>query len=431
MAWGNVDSMDYTPRAVDGLLDDVMSGLPAVALEGPKGVGKTATARRLARTVLSLDDPDEARLAEIDTSWLTEEPRPVLVDEWQQVPATWDRVRRAVDRGAPPGSYLLTGSATPTERTHSGAGRIVRLRMRPMSMDERGLVEPTVSFGELLGDHPAPVSGRSELVLRDYAEEIAASGFPGMRTLPERMRVRALNGYVARIVDHEFSEVGHVVRRPETLRAWLTAFAAATSSTASYESILNASTSAQVDKPSRSATIAYRDTLARLWLIDQVPAWLGPRRRLASLAQSPKHFLADPALAMRLLGVGARGLLERPHPGKVTIRDGLLLGAMFEHLVALSVLVHAETHEAKVSHLRTKQGDHEVDLIVERDDGKVVAIEVKVAPHPTDHDVKHLRWLKEKLGDDLLDAVVVTTGPIAYRRPEDGIAVVPLSLLGP
>ncbi|MFJ3403066.1 ATP-binding protein [Promicromonospora sp. NPDC090134] len=423
--------MTYAPRAIDPHLVEMLAGLPAVAVEGPKAVGKTATAARLARTIIRLDREDEVELLAVDPGRLSRGPAPVLVDEWQLMPQSWDLVRRAVDDGAGAGAFLLTGSATPRARTHSGAGRIVRVRMRPMSFAERQIESPTVSFAGLLADGPAEIGGRTEVALEDYAEEIVRSGFPAIRGLEGVHRRDALESYLTRIVDHDFSELGHVVRRPRVLEAWLTAYAAVTGTTATYESILDAATQGIGDKPTRPTTAAYRDTLERLWILDEVPAWVGSRNRLASLTQASKHFLADPALAARLLGVGAGALIDTPQPGKIVARDGTLLGALFEHLVALSVRVHAEVERARVLHLRTKGGEHEVDLIVERDDGKVLAIEIKLNRLPTDKDVRHLRWLKEKLGDDLVDAVVVTTGPLAYRRPQDGIAVVPLALLGP
>ena len=239
-----------------------------------------------------------------------------------------------------------------------------------------------------------------------------------------------LDGYLEAVVEHDFAELGHIVRRPESLRAWLTAFAAATSTTASYNSLLDAATAGQSDKPAKTTTIAYRDTLARMWVLDELPAWTGSRNRLLSLSQAPKHHLADPALAARTLGADARALVATPRPGSSGPREGTLLGALFESLVTLCVRVHADAAGGRVSHLRTPRGDHEIDLVVTRDDGAVLALEVKLAPTVDDHDVAHLRWLRDRLGDELLDAVVVTTGPGAYRR-DDGIAVVPAALLGP
>ncbi|GII99726.1 hypothetical protein CLV28_1143 [Sediminihabitans luteus] len=417
--------MTYLPRIVDERLAELVGGLPAVAVEGPKAVGKTRTASRLVASTIALDDPDEVALLAADRGRLHRLPKPVLIDEWQRHPAVWDMVRRAVDDGAGPGSFVLTGSATPSAPRHSGAGRIMSLRMRPLAFSERGLERPTVSLGELLSGSRPEIAGASSIALDDYVEEIVASGLPGVRTREGALRAELLDGYVSSIVEHDFAELGHVVRRPASLRSWFAAFAAATSSTATYSSILDAATAGLPEKPAKSTTIAYRDTLARLWILDELPAWLGPRNHLAALTQAPKHHLADPALAARLLNVGAGALLD----GSAPARGGALLGALFESLVTMSVRVLAEASRARVSHLRTKRGEHEVDLVVERDDGRVLAIEVKLARTASDADVTHLRWLREKIGHDLLDAVVVTTGDVAYRRP-DGIAVVPLALLG-
>ncbi|MGI8807890.1 MAG: DUF4143 domain-containing protein, partial [Acidimicrobiales bacterium] len=150
---------------------------------------------------------------------------------------------------------------------------------------------------------------------------------------------------------------------------------------------------------------------------------------LHRLVAAPKHHLADPALAARLVGVDAGALLRGEGPTLIR-RDGSFLGALFESLATLSVRVFAQAGEARVSHFRTKGGDREVDLIVARGDQRVVGIEVKLSETVGDQDVRHLVWLREKVGEDLADAVVVTTGRYAYRRP-DGIGVVPLALLGP
>jgi uncharacterized protein len=422
----------YRRRILDDELDVLMRDLPAIALEGAKGVGKTATASERASTVHELDIPDRRALAEADPARLLEDRPPVLLDEWQFVPELWDRVRRAVDAGADPGQFLLTGSSSPVERgTHSGAARVVSLRMRPLALAERVDVTPTVSLAELLRDERPAIGGSSAMRLEDYTDEILRSGLPGLRGLEGRSLRRQLDAYVQRIVDRDFPELGHPLRNPALLRRWVAAYAAATATSTSFEKVRAAASGREEGQPAKTTAQAYRDVLERLFVLDDVPAWQHSRNRIAQLALPPKHHLADPALAARLLGASRDALLRGESPGPSIPRDGTLLGALFESLVTLSVRVYAQAAEAKVGHLRTKGGRHEIDLIVERDDGKVVAIEVKLGKTPGAREVKHLNWLAKELGDDLLDAAVITTGRDAYRRPQDQIAVVPAALLGP
>lgn len=421
----------YKQRILDDELDELMRTLPAVAVEGAKAVGKTATASRRATTIHQLDDPGRRAIAEADLDRLLDAPPPVLIDEWQHLPPIWDKVRRAVDAGARPGRFLLTGSASAKDSgTHSGGGRIVSLRMRPMSLAERLPEAATVSLAALLTGGRAAVSGRSALSLTDYTDEILRSGFPGMRELQGRALRAQLDGYLQRVVDRDFPELGHPVRNSSALRRWMTAYAAATATTSSFEKIRDASTGRDDAKPARSTVIPYRDVLERLFILDPVPGWKPSRNHIAELALPPKHHLADPALAARLLGATANGLLEGQSPGPAIPRDGPLLGALFESLVTLSVRVYAQASEARIGHLRTHRGDHEVDLVVERDDGRIIAIETKLSKAPGEGSVRHLNWLADKIGDELLDAIVVTAGDEAYRRA-DGIAVVPAALLGP
>jgi len=422
---------EYLRRIVDDDLDQLFAALPAIALEGPKGVGKTATAERRAATTFRLDNPAQRAVAIADPHVVVSATPPVLIDEWQHVPPVWDAVRRDVDRDMSPGRYLLAGSATTrTPPTHSGAGRIVSIRLRPLALSERGLCSPSVSLGVLLTGARPLVSGATSVGLSDYAREIVASGSPGMRHLAGRALRTQLDSYITRIVDRDFDEQGHSVRKPDALRRWMAAYAAATATTTSMAKIRKAASGNDEDVPTKVTLSAYRDVLSRIWIIDPVPGWLPTRNHLARLNQAPKHHLADPGLAARLLGVDEGALLTGATAGHVGPRHGTLLGQLFESLVALSVRAYAQAAEARVRHLRTKEGRQEVDLIVERPDQRIVAVETKLNSAITDDDVRHLLWLRETLGDDVLDLVVVNTGPFAYRRP-DGVAVVPAALLGP
>ena len=261
--------------------------------------------------------------------------------------------------------------------------------------------------------------------------EILASGLPGIRRLSGRARRLQLDGYLDRVVDREIpDETGVAIRNPAALRRWMAAYAAATATTTSFEKIRDAASPGQDHRPAKDTVQSYRGVLTRLWILDEIDAWIPTNNPLSELGHAPKHQLADPALAARLLGVDGPALLSGGAPGPIIPRDGTLLGALFESLVTLSMRAYAARSDAVVRHMRTARGRREIDLIVERDDGAVVAIEVKLTQTVTDADVRHLLWLQDKLGGRLLESVVVTTGPAAYRR-RDGVAVVPLALLGP
>ena len=420
----------YLQRTVDAELDELSMSLAAIALEGAKGVGKTESALRRAVQVHRLDDPAERAIAQADPARLLSGRGPVLIDEWQRVPESWDLVRRAVDDGAAPGMFLLTGSMPPADvPTHSGAGRIVTARMRPMALAERGVGSPTVSLADLLSGERAPIAGTTNVGLEQYVDEIERTGFPGIRALRGRALRAQLDGYVDRIVTRDFEAAGDRQVDPEGLRRWLTAYAAASSSTAAYETIRGAATGGAGEQPAKSTTIPYRRTLEQLFILEPVPGWQPSRNHIGRLARSSKHQLVDPGLALRLLGGDANALLDGSPLGPSIARDRPLLGALFESLATLCVRVAAQSAEARVRHLRQHSGRHEIDLVVERGDHRVVAVEVKLSRTVDDRDGTHLRWLQSEIGSELLDAVIVTTGPEAYRR-RDGIAVVPLALLG-
>lgn len=423
--------MVYRRRIIDDTLDDLFSEVPAIALEGAKGVGKTATATQRANTILNLAHPSERAAVASNFDLITQVPPPVLIDEWQLEPPVWDRVRQAVDDDNSGGRFLLAGSSgiAPGVRIHSGAGRIISVPMRPLAFAERDIQQPTVSLGGLLRGEGQQIAGSSTVDLPTYTDEILRSGFPGIRDLSERARQAQLDSYIVRIVERDLPDNGISVRRPAALRAWLAAYAAATATDSAYSTILDAATPGEGDKPARQTVGVYREHLQRIFILDPVEAWIPTFAPLTRLTYTPKHHLVDPALAARLVGVGKDGLL-RGEGSRVSAATGTWLGALFESLVVQSVRVYAGACNARVGHLRTKNTKHEVDLIVEGDDRSCVGIEVKLSDTVDDGDVQHLAWLREQIGDRLIDMVVVNTGAFAYRR-DDGVAVVPLALLGP
>jgi predicted AAA+ superfamily ATPase len=300
--------------------------------------------------------------------------------------------------------------------------------LRPLSLAERQLAEPTVSLGELLDQPSGPVAGSTDLTLADYVVAITRSGLPGLLGLSEPAAAAQLDGYIDNIVTREFPEQGLMVRKPESLLAWLRAYAAATGGTANYSAILDAATPGQPDKPSKTTTLVYRDMLASLWLTDPVEAWLPPVTTLKALTRTPKHYLADPALAAHLIGLRETDLLFGSRVRPLGPQPGPILGRLFESLLALSLHTYAAAKRADLRHFRNANGTREIDFIVVRG-LSLLAIEVKLAAVIDDEDTAALHWLERSLPDYTVAKVVITTGPYAYTRP-DGVHVVPAVLLG-
>lgn len=433
----------YQPRLMDQRLEELLRSVPAVSVEGARAVGKTRTARAHGTTFIAVDDPDErAQLAAIGSRFTTL-PSPLVIDEWQRMPELWDRVRRAVDDDPSPGRFLLTGSSTPSQApTHTGAGRIITLRMRPFSLAERAIETPTVSVGSLLGsglgtqDLSAltPIEGYTSVTIDQYVDEICRSGFPAIREQPPLGRKAQLDGYIEQTLRHDLPEATGGRRRPRSVREWLTAYASAVATTASFSSIAELATRPLSTDMGLATARSYRDHLSGMWLLDPVPGWSPSENEFSRNNLTDKHQLCDPALAARLLGYGPSEVLGVGHPiltsPRGTPRRPRVLGSLFESLVIQSLQVYAEVLSARVFHLRTKGGLQEIDVILEGADRRVVAFEIKARATPKPEDTKHLRWLRKKIGPRLADAVLVTTGRLAYRD-EDGIAVVPAALLGP
>ena len=413
-----------------------MRDFPAIAIDGLKGVGKTVSTKRIAATVFELDKPkDFDQVANIPSIILSEAP-PVLIDEWQKNPPVWDFVRRAVDDGASPGTFLLTGSiANSDTNIHSGAGRIIRTKMYPLSLAERGIEEPTVSIGELFAaDKPfsEKIEGKTDVDPLTYLHEIAASGLPKFRTLANESRKIAFASYFDNMLSHEFNQQGIKLRQPKTLLRWLRGYAAAVSTDAGYTEILDASTAGEANKPAAKTTIAYREALENLWLLDELMPWIDGEDFFSGLKRTPKHYLADPAFATYLLGLDDKKLASsKGWSTRVERFDkqyGSILGRLFESLIHLSLNTYAAVNNASLYFVRTYKGDREIDFIIEKD-SKVIACEVKLSQNAADAALEHLKWFREKVGSDCCDAMIITAGERAYRR-KDGIAVVPAALLG-
>lgn len=422
----------YQLRHIDELIEKYLANFPAIIVEGAKAVGKTSSCEQFSNTEYYLDNEIQYQILANSPEVILEDTPAVLIDEWQNLPEIWENIRRMVDHGMPVGTVLLTGSSPSIySRLHSGSGRIVSLKMRPYTIEERGLSERFIRLSELLNDKSIKVSGKVSAKLQDYLAEIFKSGFPGIRERDEFARERFIEGYVNNIITREFQENGFDVRKPETLRSWLRSYAAAIATTTQFQTILEASQGADGNLPAWKTVTQYRDALIMLHIIEEVPSWIDYGKLFPALGKAPKHFLVDPALVTPLLGVTEEKLMKGDVPQPIGKLNKTFIGQLFESFVYQSLATYAETNQLRVSHLRLQGGRREIDFILEDNKhNKIIAIEVKSASSVTDHDVQHLNWFQETISSEFeVIKLVVYMGEYAFTR-KDGVHIVPAAMLG-
>lgn len=416
--------MDYQKRAIDIELNELEPLQGGILIKGPKGVGKTTTASKRARSKFNLSLENDLRIAKESPNSIFLSESPILIDEWQLAPNIWDQVKTEIDeKGHQNLSVIMTGSNPKTHAgLHSGAGRIIQLQMRPMTLSERGVTKPKISFANLLKGIFPNKTIEVDFDERQYIEEIIKSGFPGIRNLNGAAHTKTLETYLELIANHDLPAIGFKVRQPKILYSWMQAYASLVGTTASWEKIRNAATNRMDSEISRKATQPYIELLSELGILDELPAWTGSHNFSHQLAQMNKHYLADPALAVRLMKLSSANLQDsetRPY-----------LGQLFESLAVLSVRTYSQAIGANVYHLRTSDTRHEVDLIVESDDGKITAIEIKLSGSVDENSVENLLWLHKHSKKDISNLILINSGNRAYVD-QHGILILPLALLMP
>ena len=417
-------AIPYRPRVVDAELAALLRSAGAVVIEGPKACGKTATARQVAASEVLFDIELQAReLATIDPTLVLAGARPRLLDAWQVVPALWNHVRRAVDDADAPGSFLLTGSAVPPDdiTRHTGAGRMARLRMRPMALAESGGSTATISLGALLAGEP-PRSPDPGLSIPGLLTHCAVGGWPLHLGLDVPDALRATRDYLEAVRRTDIRRVDGVTRDPAKVGRLLQALARHVATEVSISTL--AADAGDADGPLARDTVAdYLTALERLGVIEDQPAWAPHLRSRARVRGSVKRHFVDPSLAVAALRATPERLLADPN----------LAGLLFESLVVRDLRIYAQPLGGQVLHYRDNTG-LEIDVIVETPDGRWGAFEVKLGTARIDEAATALTRMVDKIdtsraGPPAVLGVIVGTG-YGYRRP-DGVAVIPIGALGP
>jgi len=424
-----MDKRKYRPRLIDLQIKEHLSAFGAVCIEGPKWCGKTWTSSFHSSSEIFIGDPagnfQNRRLAELNPSMILDGKTPRLIDEWQEVPSIWDAVRYRVDQNPQKGQYLLTGSATPNHKgiLHSGAGRIARLRMRPMSLFESGDSSGKISLASLCQGNIEPVM-TGEADLKKIIECIVRGGWPASLGLPVREAALLPAQYLEDVIQDDAFRMDGVKRDTQKMNRLLRSLARNESTTVS-NATLKSDVRARDDEEIDSATISsYLDIFARLFLTDNQPPFSSRIRSSVRVKQAEKRHFADPSLACALLKATPEKLLA----------DLETLGFLFEALCERDLKIYAESFGANLYHYQDYR-NREIDAVIELADGTWCAFEIKLGANQIDAAADSLLRIKREIENEpggrtpAVLCVICGLSNAAYRR-EDGVFVVPITALG-
>jgi uncharacterized protein len=417
----------YLARIADTMLADALKASGAVLIEGPKWCGKTRTAQQNAKSVLMMQDPDRKtdylKTVSVKPSLLLEGSTPRLLDEWQIAPVLWDAVRFVVDQRGMPGQFILTGSAVPIDNktSHTGTGRISRLRMRPMSLFESGESEGTVSLSDLFAG-TSDSSGISRIPVERLASLLVRGGWPESVQSDDRTGEKRARDYVDAVIHQDVSRVDEVEKSPAKVQALMKSLARNVSTEASMGT-LTSDMGGLAESVTLPTVASYLNALERIFVVEDLPAWNPSLRSKTPLRTSSKRHFTDPSIATAVMGLSAKGLLQ----------DFGTFGFLFESLCIRDLRVYADALDGRVFHYRDKT-DLESDAVVVLRDGRWGAVEIKMGAAEFDSASENLKRFVERVDTDKMKKpsflMILSATEFAYRR-EDGVHVVPLGCLKP
>lgn len=428
--------MEYFSRVADQMLRDRLEAFGAILIEGPKWTGKTTTAEQLSKSVIKMQDPDNASeylaTASVKPSLLLKGEQPRLIDEWQDAPVIWDAVRTAVDQsGGTPGQYILTGSNTvdKTQIRHTGTGRITRMMMYPMSLWESKDSSGEVSLHELFYNPSYNIDGAtSKLDIPELIRVACRGGWPATLQLSSKASIMIAKDYVKTVCNEDISAVDKKERNSKIATQIMRSYARNISTLAKKTNILTDVTASENIDISMDTFDDYVGALEKLFVIQDIDAWCPAIRSKSAIRSAPKRCFVDPSIAVAAMNINAEGF-------ETQLKT---FGFVFEQMCARDLRAYTTDFDSHLSYYRDRYG-LEADLVLHLADGRYALIECKLGSREIDDGAKHLLEIKRLIQErnktekqvplrepDLL--IVMTGGKMAYSRP-DGVKVIPLACL--
>ena len=422
-----MERKDYRPRLIDNIIDSYLEAFGAVCVEGPKWCGKTWTSSYHCKSEIMLGNPDgnfqNRQLAQMSPSLVLEGETPRLIDEWQEVPQLWDAVRYKVDQSGNKGQFILTGSATPNHKgiLHSGAGRIAKLRMRPMSLFESGNSSGDISLKDICEGRIEPkISG--EVDLRKLIDFIIRGGWPANQETTLKQAAYLPIQYIRAVLDDDVYRIDNVKRDKHKMELLLRSLARNEATTVTNKKLKNDIKEIDDEDIDVETVSAYLDVFQRLFLTDNQKPFEAKLRSSIRIKQAEKRHLSDPSLAAALLNATPEMLLN----------DLNTLGFLFEALCERDLKIYAESFDAELYHYQD-YNNNEMDAVIAMPDGKWCGFEIKLGANQIDMAAENLIKIKNEIkasGGIAPDSLCVKCGlsNAAYQRP-DGVFVVPITAL--
>ena len=419
---------NYMPRIIDNKIKEYLKTFGAVCVEGPKWCGKTWTSSYHSKSEIFIGDPagnfQNRKLAEMSPALVLGGEKPRLIDEWQEVPPVWDAVRHYVDQAPQKGQFILTGSATPNHKgiLHSGAGRIAKLRMRPMSLYESGDSSGVVSLEELCHGELKPAM-TGEVDLKKLIDLIIRGGWPGSINVPTEQAALLPTEYLNAVIDDDVYRIDGVKRNTTKMRLLLRSLARNESTTVTNKTLKNDIREVDDEDIDVETVKEYLDIFERLFITDNQQPFSTGVRSSVRVKQAVKRHFSDPSLACSLLKVTPASLLG----------DLETLGFLFEALCERDLKIYADSFGGSLYHYQDYQG-REIDAVVELPDSQWCAFEIKLGANQIDAAAQNLLDIKNAFESDpkgkppVVLCVLCGMANAAYQRP-DGVFVVPITAL--
>lgn len=418
--------MDYVKRISDDEIQAALEIAGGVLLSGPKACGKTESAKQFASSRVNLQtDPNVKTVMDTDPGIFLTGETPRLIDEWQLYPVIWNYVRHEIDERGQPGQFILTGSSSPRpdDKIHSGAGRIIRIKMRPLSWLELGYSDGSVGVNDLLSGSLTLKAQLYDTPVDKIAEYIAVGGWPTNLGKTVAASLTLNQQYVNLLAEADIRAVAGAYRDPVRVTKLLASYARNIATPAKISTLVSDTAGAEDADFTAETAVKYLDELTRLMVVEDLPVWPTHLRSSAKLRQTQKRHFVDPSLAVAALGLSPQSLLNELR----------FMGFLFESEVVRDIRIYAEKHGLAVYYYRDTEHD-EVDIVLEKRSGEFALIEVKLGVGGVEDGVAQLNRVAAKLSEPkrkLLRSMSVIVGSgLCYTRPEDQIHVIPLGALG-